>query len=117
MAKTFLKPGDVVTMTAPAAGATSGVLINIGQLIGVALNSATVGLPFEMGVTGVYTVGKTSALQIDIGDTVYLDPVNFVVNKTSAAQKEVGIAVSAAANPSPTVEVLLVPTVRTSVAA
>ena len=101
----------------PTGGVTSGVGVLIGQLFGVALQTAAEGESFELGVEGVFTLAKTSALQIDIGDALYWDDTNKVVNKTSAAQKEVGYAVSAAANPSATVDVLLTRTVRTSVAA
>ncbi len=44
---------------------------------------------------------------IDVGDRVFWDATNKVVNKTATAQVCVGVAVSAAANPSSTVRMRL----------
>lgn len=117
MAKNFVQNGDVLTMVAPAGGVVAGRGVLIGQLFGVATGTVAATLPFEMARTGVFTLAKTSALALAIGDVVYWDDTNKVVNATATAQKEVGICVSAASNPSPTVDVLLVQNVRTSVAA
>ncbi|MCW5773222.1 MAG: DUF2190 family protein [Rhodospirillaceae bacterium] len=38
-------------------------------------------------------------MQIDVGDRLFWDATNKVVNKTATAQVCVGVAVSAAANP------------------
>lgn len=117
MAKNFIADGKVVTITAPVGGTTSGVGILTGQLFGVALTTAAQGVEAEVGIEGIYEIAKTSALAISVGDALYWDDGAKVVNKTSAGQKEVGIAVTAAANPSSTVWIRLVPTVRTTVAA
>jgi len=114
--KTLLASGDTVQITATGT-LTGGTGVLIGQLFGVPESSAVSGQKVTIRVRGIVTLAKTSALAIDIGDAVYWDAGNSVVNKTSAAQKEVGIAVSAAANPSATVDVLLLSTIRTSVAA
>jgi len=53
---------------------------------------------------GVVTIAKTSALAIAVGDVLYWDATNSVVNKTTSGQRAVGIAVEAAANPSSTVK-------------
>lgn len=117
MAKTFRSEGKTITCTAPSGGVVAGALVAIGQLFGVVLNTAAAGASFELGYEGIFEVPKTSALAIDFGDALYHDAMNGVVNKTSMGQKEVGIAVSDAANPSATVLAKLVPTIRTSVAA
>ena len=65
-------------------------------------------MPGPFATEGVWELPKTSALAINVGDRVYWDAANKVVNKTSAAQQCVGVAVSAAANPSATVTVKLV---------
>ena len=44
---------------------------------------------------------------ISVGDRVFWDATNKVVNKTATAQVCVGVAVSAAANPSSTVRIKL----------
>ena len=55
------------------------------------------------------SIGKTSALAITAGDRLYWDNTNKVVNKTATAQQMVGIAITDAANPSPTVWMKLTP--------
>jgi predicted RecA/RadA family phage recombinase len=107
----YLQPGDVVTVD-PAATVAAGTGIMVGTaLFGVAVVDGVSGTPIPIRTRGVVTIAKTSALAIAIGDVLYWAPGSSVVNKTSAAQRAVGVAVSVAANPSATVEMLLgVPT-------
>lgn len=114
--KTLLGSGDRVQLTATGTF-TAGTGLLTGQLFGVPQNSGSSGDLITLQVQGIVTIAKTSALAISVGDALYWDDTNKVVNKTSSAQKEVGYAVSDAANPSSTVEILLTPTIRTSVAA
>ena len=105
--KTFVQKGDVLTLT-PSAAVASGIgfLFGVG-LFGVATNDVAISTPGEFITEGVVTIGKTSALVISVGDRLYWDATNKVVNKTATAQQCVGIAVEAAANPSPTVTMKL----------
>lgn len=115
-----LEIGGADTITITSAGAlTAGTGTLVGtSIFGVPMTSATgSGELVEIKVQGKVTLAKTSALEITAGDALYWDDTNKVVNKTSAAQREIGWAISDAANPSATVDVYLVPTVRTSVAA
>jgi len=114
--KTLLSSGETVQITASGT-VTGGTGLLTGQLFGVPEHSGVSGDLITVRVRGVVTIAKTSALAISVGDTLYWDDTGKVVNKTSSAQKEVGVAVSAAADPSATVEMLLVTNVRTSVAA
>ena len=102
---TFKQDGNTLNL-APAANVAAGVghLCGAG-LFGVALTNA--GAPSSFLTQGVVTIGKTSALAIAVGDRVFWDPAGKVVNKTSAAQQCVGVAVEAAANPSATVTIKL----------
>ena len=104
---TFKQDGNTLNL-APAANVAAGVghLFGAG-LFGVALTNATAGAPSSFLTQGVVTIGKTSALAIAVGDRVFWDPAGKVVNKTSAAQQCVGVAVEAAANPSATVTIKL----------
>lgn len=105
--KTYIKGGEVITLT-PAAAVASGIGYLFGAgLFGVAVNDVAISTAGEFITEGVVTIGKTSALAIAVGDRVFWDPTNKVVNKTSAAQQCVGVAVAAAANPSATVEIKL----------
>lgn len=109
--KTYLKSGDRLTLT-PAAAVASGVGYLFGtSLFGVAVADVAINTPGEFQITGEVTLPKTSALAISVGDVLYWDATNKVVNKTTASQRAIGVATSAAVNPSSTVNVLLnVPT-------
>jgi len=101
--KNFVQKGEVITLT-PAAAVASGVGYLFGSaLFGVATNDVANGAPGEFITEGVVEIGKTSALAISVGDRLYWDPAGKVVNKTTTAQQQVGVAVAAASNPSPTV--------------
>lgn len=105
--KTFIKEGETLTLT-PAAAVASGVGYLFGAgLFGVAQNDVASGAAGEFLTEGVVTIGKTSALAIAVGDRVFWDSTNKVVNKTTTSQQCVGVAVTAAANPSSTVEIKL----------
>ena len=105
--KTYIAPGHSITITAPSGGITSGQGVLIGTLFGIAQADAAEGTEAEILTEGVVEIGKTSALQIDVGDRLFWDATNKVVNKTATAQVCVGVAVSAAANPSATVKLKL----------
>lgn len=108
MAKNFKQDGSTLTLT-PASAVASGAGNLFGAaLFGIALTDVAGGVPGPFATEGVWELPKTSALAINVGDRVYWDAANKVVNKTSAAQQCVGVAVSAAANPSATVTVKLV---------
>jgi len=107
MAKNYIQEGDILTLT-PAAAVVAGVGYQFGTgLFGVALEDVVISTPGAFAVEGVWEIAKTSALAISVGDRVFWDVTNKVVNKTSAGQQCVGIAVEAAANPSATVKVKL----------
>ena len=105
--KTFIKEGERITLT-PSAAVASGVGFLFGAgLFGVAINDTAISTPGEFLTEGVVTIGKTSALAIAVGDRVFWDPAAKVVNKTTTSQQCVGVAVTAAVNPSATVEIKL----------
>lgn len=103
----FVQKGDVLTLT-PAAAVDSGVGYLFGAaLFGVATNDVAANAPGEFKTDGVVEIAKTSALAISVGDRLYWDATNKCVNKTTASQECVGVAVEAAANPSSTVKMKL----------
>lgn len=105
--KNYDSAGDVLTL-APGAAVASGVGYLFGvSLFGVATRDVANGIPGEFKTQGVVELAKTSALAISVGDRVFWDATNKCVNKTTTAQQCVGVAVSAAANPSATVLVKL----------
>lgn len=106
----YVKEGNVLSVIAPSGGVTSGVGVLIGtHLFGVSTVTAAQNAEAEIIVEGVVNIAKTSALAIAVGDAVYWDNTNKVVNKTGTAQKLVGFAVRAAVNPSANVWVRLTP--------
>lgn len=109
--KTYVQNGEVLQLT-PAADVASGVGYLFGAaLFGVATGTVASGAAGSFITEGVVTIGKTSALAISVGDRLFWDATNKVVNKTATAQQCVGIAVEAAANPSATVKMKLVASV------
>ena len=107
MATNFVKEGKTLTL-APGADVAAGTGYLFGTaLFGIALTDATSGVASEFATEGVWTLPKTSALAIAVGDRVYWDATNKVVNKTTASQECIGVAVSAVGNPSATVQVKL----------
>lgn len=107
MAKNFKQEGDTLTLT-PAADVASGTGYLFGTaLFGIALTDVKSGVAGPFATEGVWELPKTSALAISVGDRVYWDPTGKVVNKTTASQECIGVAVSGALNPSATVMVKL----------
>ena len=107
MAKNFKQEGGTLMLT-PAADVASGTGYLFGAaLFGVALTSVTSGTSGPFATEGVWELPKTSALAISVGDRLYWDATNKVVNKTTASQECIGVAVSGASNPSASVLVKL----------
>jgi predicted RecA/RadA family phage recombinase len=105
--KTYVQDGATLDL-APGADVASGTGFLFGAaLFGVAITDAKNGVASAFRCEGVVTIAKTSALAIAVGDRLFWDATNKVVNKTTTAQQQVGIAVEAAANPSSTVKMLL----------
>lgn len=104
--KNYIQLGDNLTLTAPYNVSSGGGAL-VGSIFGVAASDALSGADMDIVTEGVFTLPKTSALAISVGDRVYWDDSAKVVNKTSSGNTLVGVAVSAAANPSSTVDVRL----------
>lgn len=100
----FVQEGEVLALD-PGATVASGTGHLFGAaLFGVAVVNAVSGTASAFRTEGVVTIAKTSALAISIGDRLFWDATNSVVNKTATAQQQVGVAIEAAANPSATVK-------------
>ena len=108
--RNHIQPGRTLTIPAPAAVLSGGVVI-AGSIIGVANGAAAEGAPVDVDVEGVFSLPKVAALAIAVGDLVYWDAVAGLANKTAAGNKKLGYATEAAANPSGTVAVRLVPVI------
>ncbi len=97
----FIQPGNVLTLTAPAGGVESGKGYKIGQLFVVAAEDAAAGAAFEGMVAGVYELPKLSAQAWTEGALVYWDAANSRCTTVTTGNLLIGCATAAAANPSP----------------
>jgi predicted RecA/RadA family phage recombinase len=105
--RNYIQPGVNLTLPAPAAVA-SGEVVVIGDIHGVAAGDAASGAPVDLVTEGVFELPKVSALAIAIGDKVYWQAAEKLVSKTASGNTLIGVAVTAAANPSGTVNVKLI---------
>ncbi len=108
MAKNFIQPGDVVTLTAPAVtGCKSGDLIIVGAIAGVAAYDAVAGDEVEVSVVGVFELPKASG-QINEGATVFFNATSGEIeNASGAGLFAVGVAVKGAGTNDTTCRVRL----------
>lgn len=99
--KNFIQSGAIVTVAAPAA-VSSGDLVLVGALFGVASTDAASGDPVEIATRGVFELPKTSAQAWTQGALIYRDASTGLATTTASGNTLIGHAVAAAANPSAT---------------
>lgn len=105
--KTYVQDGDTLDLD-PGATVPAGTGHLFGAaLFGIALSDAVSGTASAFLVEGVVDIAKTAALAVSVGDRLFWDATNKVVNKTVTAQQQVGICVMAAATSDATVRMLL----------
>lgn len=94
--KNFVQKGHVLDLD-PGATVPAGTGCLFGQaLFGVAAVDAVSGTKSSFVVSGVVDIAKTGGLAVSVGDRLYWDATNKVVNKTATAQQQVGVCVQAA---------------------
>lgn len=92
--KTFVQPGDVVSVTAPAnVNAGAGVLV--GSLFGLAVNTALASAAVEIATRGVFDVTKAASQAWTVGARVYWDDTAKNFTTTASTNKLVGVAMAA----------------------
>ncbi|HBU63648.1 MAG: hypothetical protein CMH91_07530 [Oceanicaulis sp.] len=106
MAKNFIQDGRLLTVTAPAA-VSSGDMVKVGSVFGVAQNDAANGADVVIDTEGVHTLPVASAVVVAIGDALYWDVADGEFNKTAASNWYLGTAVTAAPNGTAVVQVRL----------
>lgn len=105
--KNFVQHGDMVTVIA-AAAITSGDLVRVNSLIGVAATDAATDEAVEIKTSGVFDLPKTSAQAWSAGQPVYMiSSTGVLTNVPGTGNYLAGVAVAAAANPSGTGRVRL----------
>lgn len=97
--KNYIQPGKTVTVTAPAT-VTSGQLVVVGSLIGVAAYDAAPGAEVEIDTEGVFTLPKVLTDVVAQGDKLFWDSGVAKVTKTAGTGSKpfVGVARAAAGN-------------------
>lgn len=104
--KNFVQKGENLTLTASAA-ISSGDVVIVGRIHGVAAGDAAEGDLVDVATAGVFELPKGSEA-FDAGDAVYFDATNKVVTSTATSNTEIGHVVEAAGTDASTVSVKLV---------
>lgn len=92
----FIKPGNTVTLTAPAGGVVAGMLYLVGALLVLAKTTAAAGAEFEGATNGVFEdAPKKTAQAWAEGTKLYWDNVASVFTTTVTGNSPVGICLSA----------------------
>lgn len=105
--KNYNQNGDMITITAPVGGVTSGQSILVGSLFGVVAATAAEGEAAEIATTGVFDLPKDAATVIDPGDRVAWDDTAKEIAQPGVGLYPVGVATEAAGNGTATVKVRL----------
>lgn len=72
MASNYIQPGEVLEYTA-GADITSGDVVWIGGIVGVALDNIATGAVGPVQVSGVFSIPKDQTVVFNVGDPVYWD--------------------------------------------
>lgn len=100
--------GDILTVTAPAGGVTSGGIVRIGSIVGVAITDAAAGAEVSIQRRGVFTLTKASATELTAGQRAFLNTTSLLlVASGGAGTLAIGSVVKAAGAGVTAVEVAL----------
>ncbi len=99
MSKNYIQPGETITVAAPAT-TTSGSLVVVGSLIGVAELDAASGADVQIATEGVFSLPKVTTDVVTQGDKLYWDSVagKLTVTPGTNSKPLVGFARAAAGN-------------------
>lgn len=96
MSRTFVQPGNSIDAVAPAGGVSSGDVVVVGSLVGVAETNAAEGETYALTLTGVHRLPKAVGA-ILAGAVVWFDAAaGKVVAATGIGLWPLGAAVAAA---------------------
>ena len=107
--KNFIQPGNIITLTAPGGGATSGSPVIVGAFFGIAAYNAAEGQPVETQLTGVFELPLESDVAINQGDQCYWNASLGVVTNVSSTNAAllIGACTESVISSAPTVRVRL----------
>ena len=95
--KTYVQPGNTITLTAPYAVA-SGEGLLVGSIFGVASGTAALGETVETALVGVFDLTKIGSQAWAAGVKVYWDNTNKRCTTVATDNTLVGVAVEAVAS-------------------
>ena len=96
--KNFVQVGDIVEVVAPSE-VTSGDIVVVGTLAGVAVKDAASGAPVNIQTRGVFDLPKTEEQAWTQGAAIYVTSAGLATT-ASSGNTLIGHAVADAANPS-----------------
>src|SRR3989304_3266661 len=112
--KNFIQEGRTITVIAPAA-VTSGQLVIVGSIVGVAACGPAAGAEVELTTQGIFELPKVPTDVIGQGDKLYWDSALAQLTKTAGTGSKplVGYAALAAGDGTTTLRCTLLPTMQT----
>lgn len=102
-------PGDIMELTAPSGGVSSGDVVKVGSVVGVVIADAAQGAAMQVAVKGVFdNLACLGSDDISAGDPLYWDNGNSRFTLTSASGLVLcGVAATASGSGTATVKVKL----------
>jgi predicted RecA/RadA family phage recombinase len=76
MSTTYVKRGDVLTLTAPTGGVTIGAPIFVANVFCIPKTTVAQTLSFDADVSGVHSLTKVGSQAWSEGDRIYWDVAN-----------------------------------------
>lgn len=104
MARNFIQVGDTLTIPAPSAVLSGGVVI-AGSIVGIAQGDAAQAAPVDVTTSGVWELPKVAANALALGAPVYWN--GELATSTASGNTKLGVAVEAAPADSASVKVRL----------
>ena len=101
--------GEVITVTSPSGGTTTGVGVLIGSLFGLAVDTSNAGDTIAIETEGEFDHTSDTGTAWAVGDTLYWDNTNKRLTKTSSGNTKVGYCTNVKASGATTGRINLVP--------
>ena len=102
--KNHVQPGDMLDVITPGA-VSSGDVVNINALVGIAATDAPSGASVAVATRGVFTLPKDASHAVALGAPSYWDTSEAVATTTSTDNTLIGYATAAALAAATTVNV------------
>lgn len=99
--RNFVQDGDTVTLICAQGGRSSGDVVQVGNIVGVACGDALAGAEIEVQLEGVFDLEKVSAQAwATVGLPIYYDDLADKVTTVGSGNILIGTNIATAANPS-----------------